>query len=197
MCGGTGYYTRHSGGFGTFFSQTGPCPYCGGSGNDIKSPCPFCKGSGEETEYEDKTIMIPQGIFDGAALKMDGQGAVYHGRGNGVNGDLYIVFQVIPDALYSRDGDNLIYNMQLSLKEALTGCKKPMKNLDGTTLSVNIPPLTLSGTQLRVAGKGFVSIKGFNSVGDLMIKVRYNAPKNLNDEQIKLLEKFCEIEEKK
>jgi curved DNA-binding protein len=82
-------------------------------------------------------------------------------------------------------------NHELKLSEAVLGTSISVPTLDGKKLSLKIPPGTKSGTKMRMSGHGLPHMKG-NKKGDLYVKIQVNLPKQLSDEQRKLIEKLAE-----
>ena len=190
---GTIRQTRRNGN--TLFSSEYQCPYCHGTGNLITEPCPYCNGSGYEYDIEEMTANIPAGVTDGSVFKIRGAGAPPKG-GNGINGDAFVKITVTPSDDFEREEDDLVYHLKLDLMEAWVGTKKTVKNLDGTTVKVVIPPLTKPGKNFIVNGGGYTVQSPFGiHKGDFIVRVDYKIPeKPLSSEQISLLKQFYNSE---
>ena len=76
--------------------------------------------------------------------------------------------------------------MPISVGEAVLGTKVDVPTLDGTRLSVKVPPGTSSGARLRLRGKG---IKG----GDQFIEVKIVVPQKVDDRSRELMEEFARL----
>ena len=194
-CGGTGKIrsTRQFGNA-SFVSET-ICPYCGGTGKEIVNKCTHCNGTGIEQYGEEMEIEIPRGIFDGATVTYEGMGEPSPMQG-GLPGDLIITFKVLPEKNFRKEGNDLVYNLELSLLEAWCGCKKTVEHPDGMKINVTIPELTKSGKRFSVRGKGYMgNHNGLfrTSDGDFIIEVSYKVPeKPLTNAQKEILNKFYE-----
>lgn len=191
-CNGTGriVQTSHSGN--TTFQNITVCPYCGGTGRDLSNTtkmCTYCSGSGMETKTETIDIEIPQGVFDGATVRLVGRGCESRSR-DGISGDLIIVFYAIKNDTFKVEGNNLTMNLELDLDEALCGCEKEIKTLDGHTIKIKIPELTEYGKVFRVAGKGIKNIQYGNVVGDLFVEIIYKKINKITEKQKKLIKEF-------
>lgn len=132
-----------------------------------KSDLRVDRGGGAETI----SVTIPQGIADGAKMRLRGQGMP--GAGGGPAGDLLLEVKVEPHPLYRREGDTLTVPLPVSLSEALSGAKVDLPTPWGT-ISLRVPPLTSSGRRLRAAGMGVRRADGTR--GDLIAEVQVMLP---------------------
>ena len=123
---------------------------------------------------EEISIVIPAGIRDGEMIRMTGMGEAVS---KGTTGDLYIKINVAPHALFKREGNDLVMNLNLKLSDALLGTEYPIQTLDGE-ISVTIPEGVSINEILRVRGKGVPVAK--NKRGDLLIKLNIKLPGRLS-----------------
>jgi DnaJ-class molecular chaperone len=105
----------------------------------------------------------------------------------GTAGDLYIKINVTPHAVFKREGNDLVMNLNLKLSDALLGTKYPIQTLDGE-IEVTIPEGVTINEILRVRGKGVPTSK--NKRGDLLIKLNIKLPGKLSRESRELIEKL-------
>ena len=117
------------------------------------------------------TVTIPQGLPDGARMRLRGQGLP--GSGGGPAGDLLLEVRVQPHPVYRRDGDTLELTLPVSLSEAIAGAKVDVPTPWGT-IALRIPPGTSGGRKLRAAGMGVRHANG--SKGDLIAEVQIALP---------------------
>jgi curved DNA-binding protein len=138
---------------------------------------------------ENLTVKIPAGLITGKKLRLAGKGnpSPY----GGPPGDLYIKSQVLNDPVFSAEDHDLFLNQDLKLSEALLGTTIAVPTIDGKRLSLTIPPGTKHGTKMRLSGHGLPAMKG-NKKGDLFVQVQIIVPKQLNDEQKKLVEQLAD-----
>ena len=129
-------------------------------------------------------VKIPQGVADGARIRVSGKGSP--GSGGGPAGDLYVTVNVAPHPVFARSGSNLGLTVPITFVEASLGAEVSVPTLDGK-VTLRIPPGTPNGKTFRVSGKGVTTAKG---TGDLLVTVEVAVPKTLTDEQRRLLEKF-------
>src|SRR5207302_3856823 len=92
------------------------------------------------------TVKVPPGVEDGKVLRLQGQAP---GGGN-----LLLKLRIAEHPFFRREGRDLILEVPLSLSEAVLGTKVDVPTLEGTRLTVKIPPGTSSGTRLRLLRKG-------------------------------------------
>ncbi len=131
------------------------------------------------------TVKIPQGIQDGATMRLAGKGE----PGRGGAGDLLLRIKHKPHSLFSRQGDDLTVDLPLTVEEAVLGAKVDVATLEGRA-SLSVPPGTSSGARLRLRGKGaFKSSKG-DERGDLYARIMIQVPKSVDDEAARLLREF-------
>ncbi|NMS89941.1 molecular chaperone DnaJ [Clostridioides difficile] len=186
-CNGTGQVrTVQRTPFGNIASSR-PCSACNGTGEVIESPCSKCHGTGNTRKVKTIEVDIPAGIDDGQMIKLSGQGEV--GEKGAPRGDLYIVVNVKSHPLFTRDGNDIYFEMPITFVQATLGDEIEVPTLDGK-VKYSIPEGTQTGTVFRLKEKGIPRIRG-NSRGDQYVKVVVEIPKKLNDKQKDLLREFA------
>jgi len=171
-CSGSGVNDENQG----LFSFSRPCAPCAGRGTVIENPCSSCGGRGMERRRREVKARIPAGVADGQRIKLAGRGAPGQGPG-GRPGDLYVRIHVKPHRLFGRDGKNLTLTVPVTFSEAALGAEVPVPTLDGSTVTIRIPPGTRTGRRLRIPASA--STGG----ADLIVGVDVVVPQNLSDEQ--------------
>jgi curved DNA-binding protein len=140
--------------------------------------------------YSEKvTVKIPKGLISGKKLRLAGKGSP--SPLGGPPGDLFIRAKVLNDPLYRVEKYDLHMNQELKLSEAVLGTHISVPTLDDKQLSLKIPPGTKPGTKMRMTGHGLPHMKG-NKKGDLYVKIQVKLPRQLTDEQKKLIEQLAE-----
>ncbi|OGI81948.1 molecular chaperone DnaJ [Candidatus Nomurabacteria bacterium RIFCSPLOWO2_02_FULL_44_12] len=173
-CNGQGTIRETKRSFLGTISNTKVCEECHGAGEVPKELCDKCKGKGVLRQEEEISIVVPAGIRDGEMIRMSGMGeAISHGTA----GDLYIKVNVTPHAVFKRDGNDLVMNLNLKLTDAMLGTKYPLETLDGP-IEVTIPEGVSVNEILRVRGKGVPVSK--SKRGDLLIKLHIKLPNKLS-----------------
>ncbi|MDR1298260.1 MAG: J domain-containing protein [Deltaproteobacteria bacterium] len=168
------------------------CPHCGGRGTlpgDGGRPkkCPACRGNGAVTTLQTIKTRVPAGFENGKKLKLKGKGGP--GENGGRAGDLFLVVNVEPDPVFTRDaGLNLHEEMKLGLYDALLGATAEVETIGGK-ISLKIPAGTQNGARFKIKGKG---VKTGEKTGDLYVTVKVVLPTKLSPEARELLEELRE-----
>ena len=175
----------------SFFGQMqtqSVCPTCNGTGKVIKKKCTHCGGEGIMKGDEVIEIDIPAGVSQDMQLTVRGKGNA--GPHNGVNGDLYVLIEEEPHPDFERNENDLIYNLFITIPEAILGTQAEVPTVDGK-VRVKIAPGTQSGKVLRLRGKGLPILNGYGS-GDMLVNVNVWVPKKVNKEEEKLLQQLAQ-----
>lgn len=167
--------------------QTNLCPKCHGRKFVNGSECPFCKGKGETSTYKRFNVRIPAGISDKSKIRLAGEGE--KGINGGANGDLYLTVHIQEPKGYKTDGLNILKTVPITPFEAVLGANIIIPTLNGN-VSLKIAPNTRNGQKIRLSGCG---IEQNNKVGDMIVTVEIQIPKNLSDEEINLYKRLAEI----
>ncbi|MGH3277395.1 MAG: molecular chaperone DnaJ [Streptosporangiaceae bacterium] len=181
-CEGTGVGSRNLGNFA--FSE--PCKTCRGRGLIVDDPCPECSGSGRAMSTRTIQARIPAGVANAQRIKLKGKGAP--GERGGPPGDLYVRVNVDQHPVFGRSGYNLTATIPVTFTEAALGAEIKVPAHRGLPISVRIPAGTPSGRTFRVRGKGVRHPDG--TVGDLLVTVDVQVPRDLTDKARDALESF-------
>ncbi len=186
-CHGTGQVMQMQNSFFGRIQTATVCPTCGGDGRIIQNRCSSCHGEGIVKEDEVLTINIPAGVAEGMQLSVSGKGNA--GRRNGMNGDLIIVIEEEPHPELVRHENDLLYQLFVSVPDAILGTTVEIPTLDGKA-KVKIDPGTQTGKILRLRSKGLPDVNGY-SRGDLLVRVNVWIPKDVSKDEHKILEKLA------
>ena len=167
--------------------QTQICPKCGGRKFVNGAQCSHCKGKGETSTYKRFSVKIPAGIKDKSKIRLAEEGE--KGLNGGRNGDLYLIIHVREPKNYKTDGLNILKTIAITPYEAVLGGNVTVPTLRGN-VSLKITPQTRNGQKIRLSGCG---IEQNNKVGDMIVTVEIQIPKNLTDEEIRLYKRLQEI----
>ncbi|KQC02249.1 molecular chaperone DnaJ [Pedobacter sp. Hv1] len=187
-CGGSGAVRRVTNTILGQMQTTATCPTCHGSGQQITAKCGACHGDGTVRGEETITINIPAGVSEGMQLSMAGKGNA--APNGGVPGDLIILIEELPHETLKREGNNIVYDLHVSIVDAALGYSAEVPTIDGKA-KIKIEPGTQSGKLLRLKGKGIPEINSYHR-GDEIIHVNIWTPKVLNAEERAILEKLRE-----
>lgn len=190
-CHGTGsVVTTRQTMFGMMQTQQ-ECPVCHGEGTIIKNKCKKCAGNGTVTGEEVVEINIPAGVADGMVVNIQGKGnAAPH---NGVPGDIKVVIAEAPNDTFIRDEQDLIYNLLLSVNQAILGDTVEIPLISGAKARVKIEPGTQPGKVLRLRGKGLPAVPGYGyGNGDLVVKISVYIPEKVSNEEREAIEKLSD-----
>jgi DnaJ-class molecular chaperone len=117
-------------------------------------------------------IVTPPGVVDGQVLRLRGKGAPGHGEG--APGDALVEVEVLPDRRFTREGDDIILELPVSLSEAVLGGAVRVPTATGA-VTMTVPKGSNTGTTLRLKGKGVPRRGG--GAGDQLVKLRVVLPK--------------------
>lgn len=155
------------------------CDMCGGTGKIIMEPCPDCKGKGRVRKQRTISVNIPAGVDNGQMLNMPNEGnAGYNG---GPNGNLILVFRVKPHPLFTRKGNDLFFELPITLTQAVFGDTVEIPTLD-KPVSIEIPAGTKNNTNIKIKGKGVKDLRR-NVYGDIIAVIKVDVPKNIGLKQ--------------
>lgn len=179
MCHGSGQVTRITNTILGRMQTATTCTTCGGAGQTIDKKPDGADAHGLIVKEETVSIKIPAGVVDGMQLKVSGKGN--EAPGNGVSGDLLVAIEEEKHATLQREGDNLHYDLYISLPDAVLGTSKEIDTVTGK-VRIKVEAGVQSGKILRLRGKGIPSVNGYGK-GDLLVHVNVWTPKTLNKQQ--------------
>ncbi|WP_299128988.1 molecular chaperone DnaJ [uncultured Winogradskyella sp.] len=183
-CNGIGQVTKVTNTILGRMQTSAPCQTCGGSGQIIDKKPADADAHGLKVSEETVAVKIPAGVVDGMQLKVTGKGN--EAPGNGISGDLLVVIAEEEHPNLKREGDNLHYDMYVSLPDAVLGTSKEIDTVTGK-VRIKIEAGVQSGKILRLRGKGIPSINGYGK-GDLLVHINVWTPKTLNKKQKEFFE---------
>ncbi len=189
-CKGNGYVTQVSNTLLGQVQHTVACPACKGEGKIPKEPCPHCSGEGIVRGEEVVSIDLPTGISSDMQMTLRGKG--HAARRGGVNGDLIVTFEEEKHKYLKRDGNDLLFNLDLSIPEAIMGANVEIPWIENS-FKIKTEPGVQPGKVLRLRGKG-LPVYNSSRVGDLLVRVNVYIPKTLNRDERKAIQKLQKSE---
>jgi molecular chaperone DnaJ len=178
-CNGSGQVTRVTNTILGRMQTASTCTTCGGVGQIIDKKPKDADAHGLLVKEETVSIKIPAGVVEGMQLKVSGKGN--EAPGNGISGDLLVAIEEEKHATLQREGDNLHYDMYISLPDAVLGTSKEIDTVTGK-VRIKVEAGVQSGKILRLRGKGIPNINGYGK-GDLLVHVNVWTPKTLSKQQ--------------
>jgi molecular chaperone DnaJ len=169
-----------------------PCNVCNQTGKVNIVKCDDCSGSGFLPGYfEHPTdVFIPAGVQNGMQLQV--QGAGEPSLNGGINGDLIITVSIKEHPIFQRDGSNLLVDIPVSFSQVCLGCELDVPSLADGLLKLKVPDGTQSHTKFRLKQKGLPV--GNGAMGDMIVTLKVETPKDLAEEYKKLVEQLSELE---
>jgi molecular chaperone DnaJ len=185
QCNGSGQIRFQQG----FFSIAKTCGKCAGRGRIIVNPCTACEGAGARRVTYTVNVKIPGGVDTGSRLKLRGEGEA--GDNGGPSGDLYVLLDIEEHPIFTREGNDLVCEVPLSIAQAALGTEIEVPTL-GSSAKVKVPAGTQTGQLFRLRGRGVPDLNGYGT-GDEIVRVVVETPRKLSARQRELLEEFAKL----
>jgi len=189
QCNGSGSTRRSHG----FISIATTCPICNGTGKVIKHPCKECDGKGRVADYKEIKVTFPAGVDAGNRLRIGGEGE--EGFNGGRSGDLYVIINVEEHDRFNREGNDLIFELEIAFAQAALGDEIKIETFYGVE-KIKIDPESQNGKIIKVKGKGFKNVNGWGK-GDLLIILKILTPVKLTRKEKELFKQLRSIEKQK
>ena len=119
-------------------------------------------------------VKIPEGLADGQTIRLRGKGGP--GLGGGPAGDALVTVTVSPHAFFTREGEDILCELPITLDEAVLGGKVEAPTIDGR-VALTIPKGASTGRVLRLRGKG---VKRGDKRGDQLVTLKIVAPPSID-----------------
>ena len=175
-CHGTGrVQIRQNTMFGTTIREVG-CQKCNATGKIIKEKCPSCGGKSYVKTSKTINLKVPAGIDDGQTLRLRGEGN--SPVREGIAGDLNVKINVQSHSVLTRKGNDIYLDLYVPFTTAILGGKIDIPTVKGN-YTLTIPELTISGTVMRLKGKG-VKYLNRESYGDMLVTIKAEPPRSLD-----------------
>jgi molecular chaperone DnaJ len=165
------------------------CDVCGGDGKVAEKRCTRCDGRGREMLTHAVSVDIPAGISEGQRIRVAGRG--HAGDAGGPAGDLFVHVSIRPHERFIRDGNDLVTVLDVPAPLAALGVKIAVPTLEGEE-DLHIRPGTQPGEAYELRGRGMPLLRRPGRRGDLRVIVNVVIPRQLNDEQRKLMQRLAD-----
>jgi len=186
-CNGTGQVRRVQQSIFGRFNTTTTCSQCHGEGRVIADPCPQCRGRGKEKRQCSISIKIPAGVDEGSQIRLSGEGEA--GTRGGSPGNLYITLSVEPHEFFTRDDDNILYELPINIAQAALGVEIEVPTLDGKT-KLRVSAGSQTGKVFRLKGKGVPHLRR-SGCGDQLVSLFVVTPDSLTQKQRQLFQELA------
>ena len=129
-------------------------------------------------------VPIKPGFKKGTKIKFKGVGD----QEEGGQQDFHFIVEEKPHALFVREGDDIVYTIELNLKEALTGWNRVITTIEKRQLAIEKTGPTQPGSTDRYPELGMpISKQGGKVRGDFVIKYNVKFPTTLTSSQKTIL----------
>lgn len=122
-------------------------------------------------------VQIPAGTVDGQTLRLRGKGDP--GFNGAPAGDALIDIKVRPHKIYVREGDDIRFDVPISLREAVLGGKVRITTPSGP-VAITLAPNSNTGKVMRLKGKGVAKRGGEH--GDAYVTLKIVLPETPDPE---------------
>ena len=117
-------------------------------------------------------VRVPPGMEDGQTLRLRGQGG--EGVNGGPAGDALITVSIRPHPVFRREGNDILLDLPVTLKEAVLGGRVTIPTVTGS-VAMTIPGRSDTGKVLRLRGRG-VPAQGNRAAGDQLVTLKVVVP---------------------
>ncbi|MDH5185706.1 MAG: molecular chaperone DnaJ [candidate division WOR-3 bacterium] len=166
------------------FVQVSTCPNCGGQGEVVKDTCANCKGEGRVRIQRTIKVRIPAGVQTGNYLPLHGEG--HYGPGG--RGDVIIEIEEKEHSLFTRQNDDIIVEVPVSITTAALGGEIEVPTLNSKK-TIKIAPGIQPNSTIRIRGAGIKHLDGGR--GDELVKITVHVPEKLSSRERELLKELA------
>ncbi|TYP94950.1 molecular chaperone DnaJ [Fodinibius salinus] len=161
-----------------------PCPECNGEGRIIRNKCSKCSGEGRYKGKETVKVNVPSGVSEGNYITLRGKGNA--GKRGGEAGALVVLIEEKEHEHFERDGNDIYYDLVLSVPDAILGTEVKVPTLKGKA-KIKVEEGVQPGKLLRMSDKGIHGLKR-SGIGDQYVRVNVYIPDDLDEEERKHIE---------
>lgn len=146
------------------------------------------RGTQRQFQIGDRKIevKIPAGAVTGTKVRMAGAAPT---SSPNQKSDILLNIEVLPDARYTIQGQDLTTDVNVDLFTAILGGSVKVSTISGD-VNLTIPAGTQPGQKIRLAGRGLPKLKDNKVFGDLLVVIKVEIPRKLTDKQRKLFEEL-------
>ena len=156
----------------------------------IDDPCPACKGEGRVQGENTIKVTVPAGVSQDNYIPLQGQGNA--GRRGGPDGDLLVVIGEKEHPNFTRNGDDILYDLFVSFPTAVLGGEVEVPTLTGRA-RLTVEPGTPGGRMLRMRERGIPHLNGYGK-GDQLVRINVWVPTKLTAKEKEALNELSTLE---
>ena len=187
-CNGAGQVHRIQQSIFGHFTNITICSRCHGEGRIITEPCPQCRGTGKEKHQRSLSLKIPAGVDSKSQIRLRGEGQA--GTRSGPSGDLYITLAVKQHEFFTRDDDNILYELPINFAQAALSAEVEVPTLDGK-IKLKLPAGSQTGKVFRLKNKGIPHLHR-RGRGDQLVTLLVVTPESLTKKQRQLFQELAD-----
>ncbi len=167
-------------------AQAVPCGRCSGIGTTVDEPCVECRGQGLVDIRKSLEVTVPPGVDEDVQVRMAGEGEP--GPRGGPSGDLFLGFRIKAHEHLVRRGTDLLYELPVSVSQAVLGDMITVPTVDGEHQIV-VPMGTQHGKVIKISGFGVPHLRSGRR-GDQLCVVKVVIPTKLDADERALYEQL-------
>ena len=171
-------------------ARTVSCDVCGGDGKVAEKRCTRCDGRGREVLTHAVSVDIPAGIAEGQRIRVTGRG--HAGDAGGPQGDLYVHVTIAPHERFIRDGNDLVTVARRAGADGGAGHEARGADARRASRTSTSGPARSPARPTSCAGAACRTCAGPGRRGDLRVITNVIIPRQLTDEQKRLMERLAE-----
>lgn len=141
--------------------------------------CPKCRGKATMRENVTLSLFVEKGSADGTVYTFKNAGDTTEAN---AAGDIEVEVVTKPHSVFRRSGSDLHISIPITLKEALTGFTRTIKNIDGSDVLVSTDKAIGTDRIVRVPGKGLPLYLYPGEFGDIVVHCLLRWPKNMSQD---------------
>lgn len=165
------------------------CPRCHGEGRIVEHPCARCRGAGRVESRKTLEVQVPAGVDEDMQVRVAGEGEA--GPRGGPPGDLYLAFRINPHAVLERRGVDILYELPVSIPQAVLGDRITVPTVDGDHV-LEVPAGTQTGKVLKINGMGVPHVRTGRR-GDQLCVIHVVVPTHPSAKERALYEQLAEL----
>lgn len=150
----------------------------------------YSRNNNGKSERLTKLIKIPKGIPNNEKIVLEQEG---HINGNSF-GNVVVIIHELKHDTFKRSGDDLIYEKDILLSEALCGLSFPIKGLDKKYIIVESKGIIHPNSIQKCPGQGMPCKYGER--GDLFVKINIDFPRELDKKRKDYLLKILPVDKR-